>query len=164
MLKSQAIDSLVVQNDPVAEYRARRVTWQAYRTGFAFMVYLLLIGPLIVLWKPWKIRERFYALKLKIHDAFGTYFQPKEVTRTLAARRGDCNRCGACCRILYRCPYLKDTPDGNTTCSIYDGRPDQCATFPHDAHSLQLLTQMGVSCSYSFQPAYDVVELVKRRS
>jgi hypothetical protein len=161
---SQSIDALVVENNPVADYLARRVAWRAYRTGAVFLFYLFVIAPFIIFWKPWRLRQRYFAWRLKIHDAWGTYFQPKETTQTLAARQGDCNRCGACCRILYRCPYLKDTEDGNTTCSIYKGRPDQCATFPHDIRSIEILTEMGISCSYTFQAVPRIADLLKRSS
>jgi hypothetical protein len=148
--KTGTLESLIVEVDPVAEYRARqRKSWRAYRTGILFLLYLHLIGPFIVLWKPWDLKRRFAALRLKIHDAKGTYFQPRETARALAMRRGDCNRCGACCQILYRCPYLKETA-GGFLCGIYESRPDQCATFPHNLRSLELLSQMGVSCSYAF--------------
>jgi len=115
-----------------------------------FLLYLYLIGPLIILYKPWDLRRRFWALKLKIHDAWGTYFFTQETERTLAMRRGDCNRCGACCQFLYRCPYLREDSDGYK-CGVYLTRSEQCATFPHNKKSLDLLAKMGAECSYVFQ-------------
>jgi len=32
----------------------------------------------------------------------------------LAKRRGECNRCGACCKILFRCPFLGEDAEGST--------------------------------------------------
>lgn len=166
MSNTSALDSLIVQNDPVAEYRARQTkAWRAYRTGFLFLLYLYLIGPFIVLAKPWDIRRRFAALRLKIRDTTWTYFKPKETARNLAMRQGDCNRCGACCQILYRCPFLRETEDG-FMCGSYESRCDQCATFPIDPHSLVLLQRMGITCSYTFQEesAPRLVDMLSRPS
>lgn len=47
-----------------------------------------------------------------------------------ARRRGECKRCGRCCSLGVRCPFLAILPDGMKGCSIYDKRPLQCRTFP----------------------------------
>ncbi|HEX8097794.1 MAG TPA: hypothetical protein VF507_07145 [Pyrinomonadaceae bacterium] len=52
-------------------------------------------------------------------------FRKQEVIQGLALRRGDCNRCGACCEILFKCPFLKKHRDGTTSCGIYEDRPNQ---------------------------------------
>ena len=65
----------------------------------------------------------------------------------LALRRGDCNRCGACCEILFKCPFLKKHDDGTTTCGIYEDRPSQCRLFPIDARDL---AEVRGTCSFYF--------------
>ncbi len=65
----------------------------------------------------------------------------------LAQRRGECNRCGACCKIAFRCPFLKTTADGSSSCRIYGVRFSQCRLFPLHAEDLVGLEQQ---CSYSF--------------
>ncbi len=74
-------------------------------------------------------------------------FRKEEVIEKLALRRGDCNRCGACCEILFKCPFLKKHPDGTTTCGIYEDRPNQCRLFPIDRRDL---AEVRGTCSYYF--------------
>ncbi len=67
----------------------------------------------------------------------------------LALRKGECNRCGACCKILFRCPFLGTDAEGQFTCRIYDKRFTQCRLFPLHAEDLRELNEQ---CSYSFEP------------
>ena len=78
----------------------------------------------------------------------------------LAKRRGDCNRCGACCKILFKCPFLGLDDEGQYTCRIYDKRFAQCRLFPLHAKDLR---ELGDQCSYTFEedardPAVAVAE------
>ena len=66
----------------------------------------------------------------------------------LAKRRGECNRCGACCKILFRCPFLGTDADGQYTCRIYEKRFAQCRLYP--LHAADLLELEG-QCSYTFE-------------
>ena len=74
-------------------------------------------------------------------------FRKEEVVEKLALRRGECNRCGACCEILFKCPFLKKAGDGTTTCGIYEDRPDQCRLFPIEPRDLE---EVRVECSFYF--------------
>jgi Fe-S-cluster containining protein len=65
----------------------------------------------------------------------------------LAKRQGECNRCGACCKILFRCPFLGTDAEGQYTCRIYEHRFAQCQLFPLRA---QDLLELGEECSYTF--------------
>jgi uncharacterized protein len=72
----------------------------------------------------------------------------KEDTDALLARRkGECNRCGACCKILFQCPFLGTDAEGQYTCRIYDKRFAQCRLFPLRAQDLR---ELGEECSYTF--------------
>src|SRR5258708_34119772 len=72
----------------------------------------------------------------------------KEDTSALLARRkGECNRCGACCKILFQCPFLGTDAEGQYTCRIYDKRFAQCRLFPPRAHDLRELAEV---CTYTF--------------
>ena len=73
----------------------------------------------------------------------------------LARRQGDCNRCGACCKILFKCPFLGTDADGQYTCRIYDKRFAQCRLFPLHAADLR---ELGDQCSYTFAPEPAVPE------
>ena len=74
-------------------------------------------------------------------------FRKEEVIEALALRRGECNRCGACCEILFKCPFLKKHDDGTTTCGIYEDRPNQCRLFPIDRRDLE---EVRGTCSFYF--------------
>ena len=65
----------------------------------------------------------------------------------LAKRQGECNRCGACCKILFRCPFLGTDAEGQYTCRIYEKRFAQCRLFPLHAADL---SELGEECSYTF--------------
>ncbi|HET6863520.1 MAG TPA: hypothetical protein VFH91_10745, partial [Pyrinomonadaceae bacterium] len=43
----------------------------------------------------------------KIRRFVNTNFRKQEVIASLALRRGECNRCGACCELVFKCPFLK---------------------------------------------------------
>jgi hypothetical protein len=71
----------------------------------------------------------------------------KQDTAPLLARReGECNRCGACCKILFRCPFLGEDKDGQYTCRIYEQRFEQCKLFPLHPADLREVAE----CSYTF--------------
>jgi hypothetical protein len=83
----------------------------------------------------------------KLRRFVSANFRKEEVIAQLALRRGDCNRCGACCEILFKCPFLKKHDDGTTTCGIYEDRPNQCRLFPIDKRDLE---EVRGSCSFYF--------------
>jgi Fe-S-cluster containining protein len=66
----------------------------------------------------------------------------------LSKRHGECNRCGACCKILFRCPFLGTDAEGQYTCRIYEKRFAQCRLFP--LHAADLL-ELEEKCSYTFE-------------
>jgi hypothetical protein len=74
-------------------------------------------------------------------------FKQDEVIEALLLRRGDCNRCGACCEILFKCPFLKKHGDGTTTCGIYEDRPSQCRLFPIERRDIE---EVRGTCSFYF--------------
>ncbi|HEV2861780.1 MAG TPA: hypothetical protein VGX48_12290 [Pyrinomonadaceae bacterium] len=74
-------------------------------------------------------------------------FRRDEVEDALELRRGDCNRCGDCCEILFKCPFLKKHGDGTTSCGIYEDRPRQCRLFPIDRRDL---AEVRGNCGFYF--------------
>ncbi len=66
----------------------------------------------------------------------------------LSRRRGECNRCGSCCKILFRCPFLGQDAEGQYTCRIYDRRFAQCRLFPLHAADLR---ELRGQCSFTFE-------------
>ena len=83
----------------------------------------------------------------KLRRFVSANFRKQEVRDSLSLRRGECNRCGACCEILFKCPFLKKHYDGTTTCGIYEDRPNQCRLFPIEKRDLE---EVRGSCSFYF--------------
>jgi hypothetical protein len=83
----------------------------------------------------------------KLRRFVSANFRKEEVVASLALRQGECNRCGACCEILFKCPFLKKHHDGTTTCGIYEDRPNQCRLFPIEKRDLE---EVRGSCSFYF--------------
>ena len=83
----------------------------------------------------------------KLRRFVSANFRKQEVIDALALRRGDCNRCGACCEILFKCPFLKKHVDGTSTCGIYEDRPNQCRLFPIERRDLD---EVRGQCSFYF--------------
>lgn len=62
-------------------------------------------------------------------------------------REGDCNRCGACCSLVYTCPFLGRDKDDLPYCRVYgDLRPMNCKTYPFDYVDSEIEI-----CSYTFK-------------
>ncbi len=87
-------------------------------------------------------------LRGKVRRFVQTAVLREDADALLAKRRGECNRCGACCKILFRCPFLGTDADGEYTCRIYANRFSQCRLFPLHAADLRELKE---ECSYSFE-------------
>lgn len=61
-------------------------------------------------------------------------------------RRGECNRCGACCKLPFPCPFLRFDEEGLSACSAYLVRPPSCRKYPR-TESEQLTPE---TCGYYF--------------
>ena len=86
----------------------------------------------------------------KLRRSFLCTFNPDYVEQQQAMREGECVRCGRCCRLVFRCPFLGGTEE-NPTCLIYEkGRPFQCAAFPIDPRDL---ADVNFECGYTFATA-----------
>ncbi|MCA1555522.1 MAG: YkgJ family cysteine cluster protein [Acidobacteria bacterium] len=83
----------------------------------------------------------------KLRRFVSANFRKQDVIDALALRRGECNRCGACCEILFKCPFLKKHEDGTSTCGIYEDRPNQCRLFPIERRDLE---EVRGQCSFYF--------------
>ncbi len=83
----------------------------------------------------------------KLRRFVSANFRKQDVIDALALRRGECNRCGACCEILFKCPFLKKHGDGTSTCGIYEDRPNQCRLFPIERRDLD---EVRGQCSFYF--------------
>jgi hypothetical protein len=71
----------------------------------------------------------------------------KAESPAFSLRRGECNRCGACCELVFKCPFLKKNADGSSTCGIYENRPNSCRLFPIEPRDIM---EVRGTCSYYF--------------
>lgn len=93
-----------------------------------------------------KFRQKIKQATGKVRRFALVHFQKNYVDRQMALRQGECNRCGNCCEILFRCPFLIKE-DGASVCSIYEDRPGQCAAFPINE---KCLADVDFDCSFTF--------------
>ncbi|MGZ3686898.1 MAG: hypothetical protein ACXWPM_00550 [Bdellovibrionota bacterium] len=84
----------------------------------------------------------------KIRRAYLGNFRPEYVQKSIAEnRKGDCHRCGACCELVYKCPFLGRDGQNLPYCRIYgDLRPASCYNYPFDAIDSEV-----AQCGYSFK-------------
>ncbi|MGB9179919.1 MAG: YkgJ family cysteine cluster protein [Pyrinomonadaceae bacterium] len=92
-------------------------------------------------------RLRARQVQGKLRRFVSANFRKDEVIASLALRQGDCNRCGACCELLFKCPFLKKHGDGTSTCGIYEDRPNQCRLFPITKRDIE---EVRGTCSFYF--------------
>lgn len=76
-----------------------------------------------------------------------TIQQKRTLELVAASRRGQCTRCGACCMILLRCPFLERTRDHQYRCKIYGRHFAQCKLFPMEPRDL---AEIDTECGYFF--------------
>ena len=79
----------------------------------------------------------------KLRRFWLTKTRPGYVVGQRARRRGECQRCGACCAIAYRCPHLAN----HNHCTVYGRRYHQCREFPIDHRDLRYLDKV---CGFYF--------------
>ena len=87
-------------------------------------------------------------------------WRPAYVAERLRHRTGECRKCGKCCRLLFRCPFLRR----DRSCRIYGRmRPGSCSAFPIDERDSGAV---GGDCGYSFarKPQHTTAELPEPRS
>jgi Putative zinc- or iron-chelating domain len=83
----------------------------------------------------------------KLRRFVSANFRKQEVIESLSLRRGECNRCGACCELLFKCPFVKKLDDGTSLCGIYEDRPNQCRLFPITQRDIE---DVRGTCSFYF--------------
>jgi len=84
--------------------------------------------------KLWGMVRRYYL----------THYHTGYVERQMERRKGECARCGTCCKIVFDCPYLED----DNECTVYEERALQCRAFPIDERDLEEVPE----CEFRFPP------------
>ncbi|MFN0112416.1 MAG: hypothetical protein ACKVZH_26460 [Blastocatellia bacterium] len=69
--------------------------------------------------------------------------------------QGECNRCGACCKIVFTCSFYHES-EGSSACSIYTSEkhaPTACVTFPFDPTDLDEVKReiLPGTCPFYFE-------------
>jgi len=75
-------------------------------------------------------------------------FKKDYIAKSIAeTRTGDCHRCGACCELIYKCPFLGKDGQNLSYCRIYgDLRPANCHNYPFDVIDAEI-----DQCGYKFK-------------
>ena len=77
-----------------------------------------------------------------------------ENEKLLARREGECTRCGACCKILFKCPFLIEEAGKESgaavsyKCGIYGQHFNQCRIYPLVPRDLE---EVEEPCGYTFK-------------
>jgi len=81
-----------------------------------------------------------------------TYLRLKLTRKLLEKRRGECQRCGACCKLMFRCPAFEEK-NGVAGCKIYKYRSRVCRLFPLDERDLadRDLVEPTKKCRFWFE-------------
>ncbi len=99
----------------------------------------------------YKLRDSATMVWGKIRRTFLIKFRRKRVLEKLSYRRGACSRCGACCKLLLKCPAYDDS-DGSPKCLVYNDRPGVCGIFPLDPKDLaeRNIVMPEKACGFTF--------------
>jgi len=94
--------------------------------------------------RPTRLGQAIRKIRRFYYGAFKSELIKELVQKT---REGECNRCGACCRLLVSCPFLGRDSLKLPYCRIYGQlRPANCHVYPFDAIDAEI-----PGCSYSFK-------------
>lgn len=100
-------------------------------------------------WYRSKISERSLLGQVfrKLRRMYLGIFKPEYIQKSIAdTRKGDCHRCGLCCELIFKCPFLGRDGQNLPYCRIYgDLRPTNCRTYPFDVIDSEIDT-----CGYKF--------------
>lgn len=76
------------------------------------------------------------------------------VNRWKAYVRGECSRCGLCCKINFNCSFLADNSDGTYNCTIYKTpyAMTACTSFPINPKDLEEIQNATAgACTFYFE-------------
>ena len=81
----------------------------------------------------------FGRLSAWLHEGIGkarrfylSHLRRGYIERMRKLRRGECKRCGKCCALFWKCPYIQES----SQCRIYDKRFKPCSDFPIDSRDI----------------------------
>jgi len=89
----------------------------------------------------------------KLRRFYKSTFRYRQALEGIELRRGECNRCGRCCKILFRCPFLIEEGD-SFRCRIYGRHFTACKLFPLEAADL---AELDGECTFHFAKPEKVI-------
>ena len=103
------------------------------------------------------IRNEIILLIGKIRRLYLVWLRPGETRRLHSTRKGECARCGACCKLGFHCPFLKNIDGNSTKCAIHTRRPRVCEMYPVDKRDLRDrdIIMPGTKCGFYFEDNTD---------
>jgi len=111
-------------------------------------------------WYESRVEDRNFLGQLlrKLRRFYLGTFRPGYIEKAIeATREGDCHRCGLCCELIYKCPFLGRDGQNLPYCRVYgDLRPANCRNYPFDARDSEIDT-----CGYTFKPTGKVTQVPK---
>ena len=109
-------------------------------------------------WTQLTLREKAALGWGKIRRFCLVHFRPRYVEASIALRRGQCDRTGACCKLLFTCPAYATHPI--PTCRIHRYRPRVCRMFPIDERDIRdrNIVSPDHPCGFSFAPRREGTE------
>lgn len=96
--------------------------------------------------------ERLKLAAGKIRRFYQGHLRRGYVRKQQEIRQGECERCGVCCHILFRCPFLGEETPGVFACSIHGKKPENCYIFPISPKDMKdrNIVCPSVPCGYKF--------------
>jgi len=98
-----------------------------------------------------RLKKLYHQVGGKLRRYYFYRFRKKYSAAKVQERQGQCIRCGACCKLVFRCPFLVETLTG-ASCMIHKSRPGNCRVFPMDPRDLQERDFVAgdVQCGFHF--------------
>src|SRR5688572_2801686 len=107
------------------------------------------LGSIVNTWYQRKVVERSFLGQFlrKCRRFYLGTFRPEYIEKAIAeTRKGECHRCGLCCELIYKCPFLGKDSQNLSYCRIYgDLRPTNCHSYPFDVTDAEI-----DQCGYKF--------------
>ena len=123
-------------------------------------VYVMSLGEVVNNWYERKVVERSFLGQFlrKMRRFYLGTFKPEYIQKAIEdTRQGECHRCGLCCELIYRCPFLGKDSQNLPYCRVYgDLRPANCKNYPFDSKDAEI-----DQCGYTFKPKELEKKLVK---
>lgn len=89
----------------------------------------------------------------KLRRLYLHMFNRDYLRRNLARRKGECRRCGVCCTLMFKCPFLEGSAE-LASCVRHDDRWENCRIFPIDERDLAERDRISDdgACGFRFDP------------